>query len=731
MVSTRASAVWLVLALASPPRALAFVPASFFGESGAANTLSQVQATGTVHRVWDLPADVTSNEGLSAGIRYAWDPEMCNTLLPRFKEDISGFSFISCDSLRAAWARALNTWSVHHPHVSFTDVSNECNAAGDATGGPVNDVGCSIAQIWITTQSTASGYDAAATCVNKYSYSSSFRHTNGLPANTGVWKTDGSVIGFNTELCWYLDSLFCSTFHGLKEQFGSEGVFLAGQVLLWGTWAIAAISMCVISYNIIARHCKVLDLNSLVFFEEEEERLQEEEEDDEKREEIREELAIQAMKLLDTVSKLNILATTLRLTFVWAPPILYVYIFLPCWECYDFEAAASHEIGHALGLMHPDQAAELGFNLAWNASCDYSGSSEFGSGDAAVRGGCAQPRYEQQWADCEQPWRDVVATPANASAAKSIMTAFTQFNKDVCLYQDDLDALNTLYPICEHAVRTPQCYKSESYIGLVRLAIFVGAPVALVLAIIICCHSGLTRYETKKRERIRSEHEEQLSNLEKEMLKYKKRRTELLNKGWHRATVHPSTVLAVARNSRDSGGGGALALVAAQAKAAAKHNPKSAGRHSPTKGSKGRGGNARQMRSPGIAGQITRVASLAPRTRGRARLRSGGPPRHDTHSPRLAMCPHRARCSFHPQAPSPSRRAPPPASGKRAATSRPRARASWPSGRLAGATLRLATESSTASAASEPSSSTCATAARASSLTAARSIGARRRRCII
>ena len=405
-----------MLASAGPPCALGFVPASFFGESGAANTLSQVVATGTVHRVWDLPADVTSNEGLSAGIRYAWDPEMCSTLLPRFKEDISGFrfSFITCDSLRAAWARALNTWSVHHPHISFTDVSNECNGAGDTTGGPVNDVGCSIAQIWVTTQSTASGYDAAATCVNKYSYSSSFRHTNGLPANTGVWKTDGSVIGFNTELCWYLDSLFCSQFHSLKERFGSEAVFLAGQVLLWGTWAIAAISMCVVSYNIIARHCKVLDLNSLVFFEEEEERLQEEEEDEEKREELREELAIQAMKLLDAVSKLNILATTLRLTFVWAPPILYVYIFLPCWECYDFEAAASHEIGHALGLMHPDQAAELGFNLMWNASC---GSSEAGSGDAGGWGGC-----EQRWADCEQPWRDVVATPANTSAGKSIMS---------------------------------------------------------------------------------------------------------------------------------------------------------------------------------------------------------------------------------------------------------------------------------------------------------------------
>ena len=36
------------------------------------------------------------------------------------------------------------------------------------------------------------------------------------------------------------------------------------------------------------------------------------------------------------------------------PPIFYDQIFLPCWDCYDFEAAIAHEVGHVLGFDHPD-----------------------------------------------------------------------------------------------------------------------------------------------------------------------------------------------------------------------------------------------------------------------------------------------------------------------------------------------------------------------------------------
>ena len=33
--------------------------------------------------------------------------------------------------------------------------------------------------------------------------------------------------------------------------------------------------------------------------------------------------------------------------------VFYDRIFMPCFECYDFEAAVAHETGHVLGFGHP------------------------------------------------------------------------------------------------------------------------------------------------------------------------------------------------------------------------------------------------------------------------------------------------------------------------------------------------------------------------------------------
>ena len=72
------------------------------------NTLEDIQRTkGAINRIWDFPQSSVSTAGLGSGITYAWDPELCANMLPTFREDLEGVSFITCNSLRAAWSRAL------------------------------------------------------------------------------------------------------------------------------------------------------------------------------------------------------------------------------------------------------------------------------------------------------------------------------------------------------------------------------------------------------------------------------------------------------------------------------------------------------------------------------------------------------------------------------------------------------------------------------------------------
>ena len=67
--------------------------------------------------------------------------------------------------------------------------------------------------------------------------------------------------------------------------------------------------------------------------------------------------------------------------------------------------------------------------------------------------------------------------PPLPPSSPSIMEAFTQFNPRVCITEDDLEALNTLYPDCSHALTgSPVCFKSDHNIGWVRLAVWLGTP---------------------------------------------------------------------------------------------------------------------------------------------------------------------------------------------------------------------------------------------------------------
>ena len=47
---------------------------------------------------------------------------------------------------------------------------------------------------------------------------------------------------------------------------------------------------------------------------------------------------------LSEVSHWGVRTTFLNLFLLWAPVVVYLHILLPCWDCFDFEAAATHEV---------------------------------------------------------------------------------------------------------------------------------------------------------------------------------------------------------------------------------------------------------------------------------------------------------------------------------------------------------------------------------------------------
>ena len=65
---------------------------------------------GAVSGLWD-------NSILSAGLSYAWDPQLCPQLLGRFSDGVFIWPFISCDDLRASMSRAFAVWEANHPAI--------------------------------------------------------------------------------------------------------------------------------------------------------------------------------------------------------------------------------------------------------------------------------------------------------------------------------------------------------------------------------------------------------------------------------------------------------------------------------------------------------------------------------------------------------------------------------------------------------------------------------------
>lgn len=294
------------------------------------------------------------------------------------------------------------------------------------------------------------------------------------------------LIRFRSHPSQYLDSTFCSFFHAIDSN--SADVLLYGRMVIFGVWGTALMYLALQLYRLLrvwrharagAKKCSKSRSAAVSHLQSSQESSAESSVGCPASESASATPRPSAptpslgRECMLELSQWSVMGTAARLLTLLAPPIFFEFVFLPCYECYDFEAAATHEVGHLLGLSHPDQARP-GRNVAHSLLA-------------------AGTRLNSS--TCQTPWDDVEPmTQARSAARSSIMLAFTQHNSQVCVQQDDLEALQVIYPDCSHTFSTPVCYRVQHNIGWVRLGVYVLVPVLLSMFLLMLFNAIVRRH---------------------------------------------------------------------------------------------------------------------------------------------------------------------------------------------------------------------------------------------
>lgn len=426
---------------------------------------------------WPIAEDTLSDQGLSGGLAYAIDPAFCARMRPVFREDKPGegslgiVEWITCDDINDALARAMTTWSSNHPYVSFYNVTDECLLEGKGRD-------CTIAEVYIDAGTPPAGSTALEQVAAYVTHNPIWRkkYSNNERWETGVrmpngdvshrdWQLKFAMITFHDHLCWYLDNTFCSGLRSHNDKFGN--VALIGSGVTFSVWTSAFLYLLYWlgrSIWLAVRNGLLPGLNRTI---------------------------MEASRWM--------FPNYVCVFLIIAPPIFWLKMFLPCIECYDFEATAAHELGHVLGFGHPDKqpefhrvarrqqsAANCCLRSSFPSSGTYGWVQELNCSSGAVQA------------------HSVEFDPADPAINESIMFHLTTFKSRACLTSNDKDGLLWHYPVCDDSIirqGEPICVKPSRNIGWVRVIEAILPPfvlASLVLFIFVHLASRMEKQETNR-----------------------------------------------------------------------------------------------------------------------------------------------------------------------------------------------------------------------------------------
>jgi len=329
---------------------------------------------------------------------------------------------------------------------------------------------------------------AAASALQYGRYATDLRSTNGMVQRYSsgdgrkVIEAFGGIISFNVENCWYLDTAFCGPLHQLKAKMGTNGAAAMIKGIAFGIFALALLVFFMLIGRVLKhQHCCDAEGKERSFKQ-------------------------KARGSAEEMSNFGVLPTFILATCLWVPIALQQTIVAPCWECYDFEAAAVHEIGHVLGFGHPD--AVLPIANANSATGKYP-IGENGYNNWTVSNAGMKPYDTKGFPHdlCMYPWDHVVngtwdgADDMNPDSGvrQAIMYSLTEHNPKTCLTSDDIEGVYTLYPLCDGRALPSstglkkgqagyqreglECYKTKLYIGAVRVLVYIFIPILFILVI--------------------------------------------------------------------------------------------------------------------------------------------------------------------------------------------------------------------------------------------------------